>query len=236
MKPTIDYSELRNYEESLKWAEKENKPYEESEHYRKYVLGEEIEYPPEQKRRMDLGTIVGNYVENPTYEFVQKMTEAGFNNALILKVQKLYPRIQNSGEHQKVMFVDMGQGVKLKTKLDRFLKDERIIDDYKTTEQEFIWSQRKVDEDKQLSTYAFAFLENYHKPLRELAIAEINLAKNGRFKRWLTQRGPKDMEFIKSWIWGLVDDMKRRGIWEKRKSWQEIEFLRNQKVGNTLRI
>ena len=224
MKETIDYSELSLYEENPE------------DHYKRYVLGEELEYTPEQKRRMDLGTIVGNYAENPTYDFVKEMKASGFENELILKVQRLYPRIQNSGDHQVVMLVDMGPGVRLKVKLDRFVKAERIIDDYKTTESEFVWSQRKVDENKQLSVYNFAYLANYHKPLRELAIAEINLSKNGRFKRWLTQRGPRDMDYIRSWMWELVDKMKRDKIWDKRLSRQEIELLRKQKNGETLNV
>lgn len=224
MKETIDYSELSLYEENPE------------EHYQRYVLGEEIIYAPDQKRRMMLGTIVGNYAEDPTYDFVKEMKANGFENELILKVQKLYPRIQNSGEHQAVLKVDMGQGVILKAKVDRFVKDARIIDDYKTTEQDFAWNQRKVDENKQLSVYNFAYLENYHKPLRELAIAEINLSKNGRFKRWLTQRGPRDMDYIRGWMWGLVDKMKREGIWDKRLSRKEIELLRKQKNGETLNV
>lgn len=218
MKLFIDYSELYLYEHSPK------------EHYKKHVLGEELVFPPDQKRRMLLGNIVGDYIENPQDDFVRRMKEGGFGNGLVLKVQKLYPRIERSGEHQVWLQYDFGEGVILRGKLDRFVREERIIDDYKTTENEWAWNQKKVDESRQLSVYDLLFYENFHDPLRELAIAEINLAKRGRFKRWLTSRGPTERKETKEWIFYLVNKMKREKIWELRKSYKEFELERANKL------
>ena len=224
MREYVDYTELNTYSRSPE------------DHYKKYVLGEELAFTPEQKERMLLGTIVGDYVDNPNYDFVKKMKEAAFDNGLILKVQRLYPRIERSGEHQVSLRADLGQGLVLYGKLDRLVKEEGIIDDYKTTREEFAWSQPRVDNDKQLGVYGLLFKENFHRFPKELAIAEINLSKRGRFKRWTTARGPKDLEIVRNWIWGIVDEMQKQGIWEQRKSWKEIELLRKQKNGETLQI
>ena len=224
MREYVDYTELNTYSRSSE------------DHYKKYVLGEELVFTPEQEERMTLGTIVGDYVDNPNYDFVREMKAAGFGNELVLKVQRLYPRIERSGEHQVSLWADLGQGLILYGKLDRLMKEERIIDDYKTTRGEFVWSQSRVDNDKQLGLYALLFKENFHQFPKELAIAEINLSKRGRFHRWTTVRGPKDLEIVRNWIWGIVEEMQKVGIWEQRKSWKEIEFLRKQKNGETLKI
>ncbi len=224
MKTTVDYSELSTYE------------YSPADHYKKYCLAEELEYSPEQQRRMTLGSIVGDYIDNPNDDFVKRMKEAGFENGLVLKVQKLYPRIERTGEHQMWLRAELAEGITLVGKLDRFLKDERVIDDYKTTEQEDMWAQWKVDSNRQLSVYDLLFYENFHRPLRELAIAEINLAKVGRFHRWLTSRGPQDRKDTKDWILSLVGKMKQDGIWEQRKSSAEIKQVQAQKRGDTLNL
>ena len=218
MKKYVSYSELQLWHRDPK------------EYVEHYVNGKESP----QSREALLGNHIHSYIENEQYPFVEKMKEDKFGVKTILRVQKIYPKIPKNGEAEVPMIGDL-EGIKLYAKFDRFDKKEKILRDYKTTSNVDRWKQYMVDNHKQFSFYSLIYYLNYFSFLREIELTQITIPdekKKGQpsVHRFYTARSRKDHDEIKDWILTAVQEIKDAGIWEQRKSRQQMEYDKATKL------
>jgi len=196
------------------------------EYYKQYILGEEIPRKPEEQNKMDVGSAIHAYLEDPKYNLVKKLKELGISGKRLVAIKKGITKAEAKKlpEQEVMIFADL-KGIKLLAKIDGFDKKCYNIDDYKTTDaidKYRRWSQWRVDHNEQMSFYALVNKLAYHKYPRVIRILELHTIK-GTCKVFETARGPADLKIIEDKIVRCVNELKVCGWWDRRLSRKERE-------------
>jgi len=188
------------------------------EYYRRYILGEEEE--PDEKMR--LGTIIHRTIEDPRYNWLYELRQMGYKGKQIKNIRKLLDKamLLRPKESEVTLTADL-EGVKLLAIFDGLDKNERILDEFKTTDNNDSWHQWRVDWDEQLSFYALVYYFSYHKYFREIRLHRINTT-TGTIRTFYTIRSLRDVKEIEKKIKKTISEIKEAGWWEKRLSRKEI--------------
>jgi len=180
---------------------------------RRYIEGIEDEPTPEQR----LGKTIHSALEDMRYpwlkEVVRKKKKVVRTLLDKMSSKKLPP------EKEVVMTAKTKRGINLISIFDGFNKKNRILIEYKTSENE-AWSQWIIDDHQQLSFYAYVYWLNYHAYLKEIILYFLN-TKTGKIKTFKTVRSKRDLMYIADQIDQTVNEIKQAGLWEKRLSYKE---------------
>ena len=141
--------------------------------FKRYILGER----DEPNKAMKFGTLVHEMLENPKRQWIPEskpeFSKAQLMTALTLRDKALPKRLK---EQEKVLTAEK-DGVRLIAIYDTFDPDERIVGDYKTTSNMYRWNQWVVDNDEQLSFYAWVYYLVFRKYLKELQLHRLFVPK-----------------------------------------------------------
>ena len=224
MKKYISYSELNCWESY-------NDKY-----YEQYVECK----PFEPNRKMILGKIIHNAIENPHYKWLEEMNEHNFQKKKQLVARTLIDKMIwklgeqqaknkiNGYEPEKKIGCDLDD-LKLFGIFDGFDSFNRELDEFKTTDNDDRWNQWTVDFDGQLSFYALILFQKYHSYFREIRLHRLNTVK-GTLKTYRTTRSRLDVNRMQKRVTKAVAEMKFAGIWGKRKSRKEAEDMHKQQL------
>ena len=206
MKQYLSYSEY--------WLWKNDK----ERYIKQYIEGE----PQPTNEKMRIGTMVHKVIEDKRYDWLKEARDMGLSVEQVTKLRKIIDKIEpkRPQESEVVMRAMTSQGVKLLGIFDGFNKKGRELDEFKTYDTEYRWTQRVVDTNEQLSFYAYIYRLTYHTYFREIRLHAMNV-KKGTVRTYITARGPKDISEIAYKIHECVNQMKREGIWTKRLSAHE---------------
>jgi len=200
------------------------------EHYKRYILGEQDEPTME----MRLGSLVHKVIEEPrikesAFEALdENVPSAKARNLkrLIYKAILLHPK-----ESEKVIRAKLRdsegiyEGVSLLAIFDGYYKKDRVLREFKTTNNSHTWTQHRVNTNDQLSFYAYCYWLNYHKFFRQIELYRLN-TEDASIKKYETARGWQDIIHIEQKIKKCVDEMVEAGIWHKRISSYEAKLRR----------
>lgn len=200
-------------------------------YYKEYILGEKRE----SNEKMEIGTAVHEWLADPKYDIIERLKELGIRGDRMLACRKMMDKIEvkRLPESEVSLIAKMKDGTNLIAILDGLKRDDRELAEYKTTDQldpDKRWKQWHVDNNEQLSVYAFAYKLAYHKFFRMIKLYELHTIK-GTCKTFETVRGPKDLKDIQWKLEKCIREIKERGWWEQRKSRKEREQIRQKKLG-----
>ena len=212
MKQYISYSELALLERDK------------DEYYRVYIKGEE----QEENEAMKVGKIIHKTIEDSRYDWLKELREMGFTAKRLIPIRKALNKL----ETKKMPEREVGYRAKLNDinlfcVFDGFDKENKAICDYKTSIDGNLWNQKMVDFNKQLSFYALAWHLNTHGFFKEMILYAVDLDR-GNVKTFKTARGVKDIFDARRWVEGLVNEIKRAGLWEKRLTREERSQIKLQ--------
>jgi len=194
-------------------------------YFQEYIKG--VKEPPNEK--MKLGSAIHEWLDDPKYDIIKVLKEDfKIRGKRLLAIRKMLDKAwaKRLSESEVSIIGTMKDGTKLLAKIDTIDRKERIMADWKTTDE----SKRQqwwVDRDEQLSFYAFVYKLAYHKFLKEIQLYELNTIK-GTCKTFYTARGYLDLKDIEQKIQRCIAEIKRLGWWELRKSRAERDKI-NQK-------
>lgn len=195
-----------------------------AEYLRRYVEGKEVAATREQL----LGTLIHEGIADPHFPIIEKMKEAKFPVAMRFKARKILNNVTRFPEREK-MFVgnlpDKFGGEAIGAVFDGLDSQERRLGEYKTTAVKEAWSQWRVDRNPQLSFYAGIWWCIYRSFFREMVLYRIDV-NGATIKKYMTARGPADIQEAFSFAAQTISEMKRAGIWEKRLSYRERTNLK----------
>jgi hypothetical protein len=201
MKKYLSYSEI-----ALFLKDKE-------EYKRRYIDG----IVPEETKEQWLGSLIHEAVEKnsslvsicPPIEITKKIEiPIKVVNKLVRAVNKL-PKPK---EREKVVIAEF-EGEKLLGIFDGF--EDECLYEFKTTNNKWIWTQRSVDYNLQLSFYALLYRLTYHSYFKRIFLYRINTEK-GNVKKFETARGPRDVDYIADITKRVIKELKKINWWEKR--------------------
>lgn len=182
---------------------------------RRYVEG--IEDPPSDP--MKLGRTIHKALEQPDYDWAAELQKDGFTEHKQSVVKKLLKKMEGKrlvgGE--VTLRATTPNGVQLISILDGYDHPNKILGEYKTSDWTGQWTQYRVDENTQLSFYAYVFKLIYFSFFKDIQLHALN-TQNGTVKSFHTARGPKDIAHIADLIDKTVQEMKDAGVWEQRLS------------------
>lgn len=206
MKKYFSYSELRCYEQSPE------------EYYARYVLGEELPPTPE----MELGTLIHAAIEDTEYGWEAEAKKLGHDEGYIAQLGSLIEKARQERlpQAEATITAITPQGTELLSILDGFDPEQHRMQDFKTTRNRYRWNQRIVDENEQLSFYAYVYKLATKSFFREMSICCLDTSKVF-VKPWYTVRGPRDIAHIADKIERTCDEIYRLGWWESRLSKEE---------------
>lgn len=202
-----------SYSEMYKWE------HDRDGYLRTYIDG----YEEPANEKMQLGTILHGAIQDPTYPLVEKLKEMDYNKKEIYRLKRAVEKIEVP-ERNEVMLTAELDGNKLIGFADGM--DGKTLVEFKTTDNPKAWSQRRVDNNEQLSLYALMYYLNNHSYFHGIKLWRIDTVK-GTAKKFETSRGPRDIAYIRDKALGIIGEIKAAGLWTKRLSRQDIA-LRNQ--------
>ena len=215
MKQYVSYSELSAYYwDKQRW-------------YDRYILGKEEEMP----ERATLGSDIHKYWEDEKYPLTEKLKERGYTPKQVVAIKKAANKLVKwkLPEPEAKMYAELKNEIKLFGLFDSWDKENKILAELKTSDQEDAWTQWRVNNNEQLSFYALIYWKTYHGFLKEIRLHFLN-PKKGTLKTFYTARGPKDLEHIYNKIQQFVQDIKNKGLWSQRLSREERDQLQQKKL------
>ena len=195
------------------------------EYVRQYVEG----ITPEPEPWMRLGSVIHSTLETPEYPWMKEMVEENLGD--IVAVRKALNKMSKKlvGEPEVTLIGKTAYGTSLMAVLDRLDRTDKIMSEYKTTNKKGSWTQWRVDNDDQLSFYAYVYKLTYHSFFKEIRLHEIDTV-GGCVKVLLTARGPRDIGYIAEKVERVCDEIHDAGFWEKRLSREDREKLFMKKL------
>ncbi len=194
-----------------------------TEYIERYVKG----LPGPTTQPMELGKLIHATIEEPRYPWLRQAKDMKMTNPRIMAVRKIVTKMSSvQPSHREYGMRTSNHEPELFAILDGFDKKERILYEYKTTENPKSWSQWKVDNHLQLSLYAYIFYHNTHQYFSDIQLFVCN-TKRGFVKTYHTARGPRDIQETGRLIDRVYNEMKEAGIWDKRVSRKDIDKAKN---------
>lgn len=216
MKENISYSEI------ALWYDNQD------EYYKRYVLGEE----QEPNELMEMGSLVHKAIADPKYPWLEELRKK-YTYKQIIPIRKCLTKMHKFKvpEHEVGYYTEVDD-LKMFCVFDGFDKKKGELSEYKSTfetKDRPQWSQYRVDYNKQLSFYAYAYWLNTHGFFHNIHLYWLDLVK-GNVQHFETARGIMDINYIKAWVMNGVAGMKRAGVWSKRLSRSERDLLKQNKL------
>lgn len=204
--------------------------YDKDAYVRKYIDG--IEEPPNE--RMILGKLIHEAIAEPAYSLVENLKKEGFSQKqqviackLVDKVKKpKFPEVRMTIEHKDVKFIAFLDGL---DPTEGLLEEHKTTDNMKDGKRVEKWWQPRVDADKQLSMYDWMYGLYHHKFLREIRLNRLDTT-TGTVKTFYTIRSRADRKMIEEYIFGVINEWKKEGLWLKRLSRKEAEDKKIKKL------
>lgn len=211
MKRFFSYTELRTFE------------HDRDDYYRQYIEGEQFE----PNLSMKIGSAIHSYLERPDFPLIKELSAWPIEKERLETIGKMMKKLDAiRAPEREVSMIAKLEDVKLFAKLDGFYKTDRVIVDFKTTDQPDNWQQRIVDYHPQLSFYAMVYWLTYRRFLTSILLYRIDTMTGSVTKRE-TIRSRTDIEAMKQRVLAAVEELKRFGWWEKRLS-REEQLTKNQ--------
>jgi len=198
MKNHISYSELCSFEKDR------------GQYFREWVLG--IRIPPTEA--MMFGSLIHKGFETQGFDFELEAKEQLFaENKIRIGKKILSYEFPLFYQPETEIIVDMPAGYRIKGILDKV--DPRISFLEIKTSASF-WTQQQVDENLQLTIYAYLFFRKYGNLPIEIILIDFN-SSNGKEKKFTTKRDESDFEPMIERFDKAVSEIKSIGWWDLRK-------------------
>lgn len=186
---------------------------------RQYVEGI---YDEEMPDRVHIGTIIHNTIEDHRYPYLEEFKKLGLKTKEILILRNLLTKMyrKKPAESEVKLMARTKEGIDLFVKIDGLNRQNRELDEFKTSDKDDAWTPWKVDYNEQISFYSYVYYILFHQYLKEIRLTWGD-TRNANCKTFYTARGKRDHDYIAKKIRETVKEMKSLGIWEKRMSSQD---------------
>ena len=195
---------------ALSWSELSAWSFDRDKWYSQYILGEEE--PPNDL--MKLGKICHLAIADEKYSWLMAIRKE-LPSQNVIPIRKLLNKVQRFPEREFYRRSVDFQGIPLTFYFDGLDRKNRILGEYKTTDNNEKWQQFSVDYNEQLSFYALVFHLLFHRFFSDIQLHRLN-TKSGSIKVFHTARGKRDLDYIGQKIKTAVNEMKFLGLYEKR--------------------
>lgn len=213
MKRSVSYSELSCWE-------RDKQEYED-----RYIRG--IEKEP--TREMKIGTMVHRVISAPDYEWLKTAKELGVPIPETTKV--INKALAVRPDDVDVKMIAKLKDVEIFISMDALDKRNRVMDEYKTTDKPHWWPSQ-VHTFFQIDIYALVYYLVNHQFLREINLRELDYMK-GNMRTIKTIRSDRDNRATSDRVLGIVSEIKKAGLWEKRLSRKERYAINQGKLAFT---
>jgi hypothetical protein len=182
---------------------------------------------------MNYGKIVHQAIENPMYEWQPAMLSKGFSRSQIHIARKLIDnviggRMENPVESEVKLMADFND-IQLFSIFDGLNREQRILEEMKTTASPDRYTQWSVDFHDQVTFYALVYYQLFHAFFTDVRLLVMDTSK-GTVKRYHTVRSRRDILDMADHINRCVGEMRTAGIWEKRLTRKERDALKIQQL------